>query len=301
MQKRRALIFLATLLGLLPGLYSQIQVEMNIPRRLYIAYEPIIITVGITNLTGRDITLQDIDSQKWFSFQVNTADDRIVPPLDLNYKLSPLTIAAGETVKRQLNLTPLYAVHEFGVYHIKASVYFGDARKYYSSTSNSFEVTEGKLVYHQTVGVPEGQEGAGTSREISLLTHRDEKYNILYIRVEDRENGLVYITAPLGRILLSYDPQVALDKKNQIHILHLYGPRAYVYTRIGLNGEWLGQANYNVVKEQPTFKKMPDGSVAVLGGKLDVPVAQSASAPATPKLSDRPPGLPKDTQEIPKD
>jgi hypothetical protein len=46
---------------------------------------------------------------------------------------------------------------------------------------------------------------------------------------------------------------------------------------------------------------MPDGSVAVLGGKLDVPVAQSASAPATPKLSDRPPGLPKDTQEIPKD
>jgi hypothetical protein len=301
MQKRRALIFLATLLGLLPGLYSQIQVEMRIPRRLYIAYEPIIVTVGITNLSGRDITLQDIDSQKWFGFQVNTADDRIVPPLDLNYKLSPLTIAAGETVKRQLNLTALYAVHEFGVYHIKASVYFGETRKYYNSTDNSFDVTEGKLVYHQTVGVPPGQEGAGTSREISLLTHRDEKYNILYIRVEDRENGLVYITAPLGRILLSYDPQVALDKKNQIHILHLYGPRAYVYTRIGLNGEWLGQANYNVVKSQPTFKKMPDGSVAILGGKLDVPANPAANATAAPKLSDRPPGLPKDTKEIPKD
>jgi hypothetical protein len=301
MQQRRPFIFLVLFLGLLPSLYSQIQVEMRIPRRLYIAYEPIVVTVGITNLTGRDITLQDIDNLKWFSFQVNTADDRIVPPLDLNYKLSPLTIAAGETVKRQLNLTTLYAVHEFGLYHIKASVYFGDTQKYYSSQSNSFEVTEGKLVYHQTVGVPEGQEGAGTSREISLLTHRNEKYNILYIRVEDRENGLVYTTTPLGRIVLSYEPQVALDRKNQIHVLHLFGPRAYVYSRIGLNGEWLGQANYNVVKAQPTFKKMPDGSVAILGGKLDIPANPAAGAPATPKLSDRPPGLPKDTQEVPKD
>jgi len=118
-----------------------------------------------------------------------------------------------------------------------------------------------------------------------------EKDNMLYIRVQDKDAGLVYTTNPLGRILLTYDPEIELDKDNQIHVLQLVGPHTYVYSRIGLNGEWLGQMAYNVVSTKPSLKKLRDGNVTVVGGQPDVPF--TPATPTDPKLSDRPPGLPK--------
>ena len=92
--------------------------------------------VTISNLSGHDLLLDDADSQKWFSFQVTTGEGRIVPPLNLDYHLQPLSIPAGQTVKRSLNLSSLYAVQEFGLYRVKASVYSSDMQKYYSSQGN---------------------------------------------------------------------------------------------------------------------------------------------------------------------
>ena len=119
------------------------------------------------------------------------------------------------------------------------------------------------------------------------------KDNMLYIRVEDKDAGIVYTTKPLGRVLASFDPQIELDKENKIHVLQLIGPKSYVYSKIGLNGEWLGQLSYNAVDSRPVLKKRPDGTVAVVGGQVDMPVSPAPGAPETPKLSDRPPGLPK--------
>ena len=287
MNFRRYVVVFAILLALAQQLHAQVKVEMSIKRTLYLVYEPIIVTVSITNLSGHDLTLDDADSQKWFSFQVTAGDGRIVPPVDLDYHLEPLNIPMGETVKRTLNLSSLYAVQEFGLYRIKASVYSSETQKYYSSPASDLEITDGKLIWEQTVGVP----GKQSNRTISLLTFRMEKDNMLYIRVQDKEAGLVYTTNQLGRVLLTYEPEVQLDKENQIHVLQLVGARTYVYSRIGLDGEWLGQTVYNVVTTKPTFKKTKDGNVIVIGGQADVPVAPGT--PAEPKLSDRPPGFPK--------
>jgi len=291
MPSRRHLILFLLLLAAGRQLHAQVKVDMRIDRRLHIVYEPIMITVSITNLSGHDLELTDADNQKWFSFQVTTGDGRIVPPTDLDYHLQPLSIPAGQTVRRALNLSTLYAVQEFGLYRIKASVYSPEFQKYFSSQTSDVEITEGKLIWQQTVGVPAGMEGAGTYRTISLLTHRMEKDNMLYIRVEDKEGGVVYTTNQLGRVLLSFDPMIELDKTNQIHVLQLIGAKSYVYSKIGLNGEWLGQLSYNAVNSRPMLKKNASGAVRVVGGQLDVPV--TPNAPTEPKLSDRPPGLPK--------
>ena len=293
MYHRRFILLFALCFALAQQLHAQIKVDMRIGRRLYIAYEPIMVTVAIANLSGHDITLTDADAQKWFSFQITTNDSRIVPPLDLDYHLTPLTIGAGQSVKRSLNLASLYGVQEFGTYHVKASVYSTEMQKYFSSPEDEFEITEGKLFWQQTVGVPAGVPGAGSFRTISLLTYQMMKDNMLYIRVEDKDAGLVYTTNQLGRLLTSFDPQIELDKANQIHVLQLIGPKSYIYSRIGLNGEWLGQLSYNAVMSKPVLKKRADGSVVVVGGQLDAPVVPAPGAPAAPKLSDRPPGLPK--------
>jgi len=48
--------------------FAQIQVELKFPRLQYIAYEPVVANVVITNLAGRDVDLRDVDGQSWFGF-----------------------------------------------------------------------------------------------------------------------------------------------------------------------------------------------------------------------------------------
>lgn len=293
MSFRRLFLLLVLLFAAGEQLHAQIKVDMSIGRRLYIVYEPIVVTVSITNLSGHDLTLQDADGQKWFGFEISTDNDRIVPPSDLKYEVAPLRIEAGQTVKRNLNLASLYPVQEFGLYHVKASVYLAEMQRYFSSQIGSFEITEGRLIWQQTVGVPAGAQGAGGYRTLSLLTFRREKDNMLYVRVEDKDGGIVYLTSPVGRVLFSVDPQIELDKSNQLHVLQMIGAKSYLYTRVGLNGEWFGQVAYNAVNSKPVLKRQADGAVAVAGGQIDLPVTQPPGAPGAPKLSDRPPGLPK--------
>lgn len=272
---------------------AQLKVELKISRRLFLAYEPVVATVSVTNLSGREITLQDAGADKWFGFQITSGEDRPVPPRDANYALDPLRIKAGETLKRSVNLTSLYPVTDFGLYRVRASIYFADLQRYFSSPVSNIEITEGKVIWQQTVGVPEGQPGAGSYRTISLLTHRLPKENMLYVRVEDRDGDTIYATGQIGRILFSVTPDVQLDTANQLYILQLVGQRTYLLTRIGINGEWLGQITYSAVGTRPSLRRMADGHVEVVGGQVDVRVAQPANGPVAAKLSDRPPGLPK--------
>jgi hypothetical protein len=301
MQLRRFILLPALLVVLAQQLHAQIKVSIGFERRLFVLYEPVPITVAITNLSGHDIVLTDADSQKWFSFQITAVigeDKRIVPPLDMDYKIPGVNIPAGTTIKHTINLSGLYAVQDIGLYRFKASIYSQDTKKYYSSPPDEFQVTEGRVFWQETVGVPQGKEGAGSNRTITLLTFRQPKYNVLYVRVEDKDKGTIYTTSPLGPLVAEIDPDIKLDKSNLLHVLQLVGPRTWVYSRVGLNGEFYDQLSYNAVTTRPILKKDAEGEVYVFGGKLDVvgpPTTDTTTAgggPSAPKVSDRPPGFP---------
>jgi hypothetical protein len=283
---------LSILLALAATAGAQIQVQMSVSRRLFVAYEPIVATVSITNRAGRDLVLRDGPGAQWFGFQVNTSDGMPVPPRNPDYSLEPLTVAAGETVKRSVNLTALYPVTEFGMYRIKAAIYSIDLDRYFTSPSDGIEVSEGKLVWQREVGVPPGQPGAGENRTISLLKFRQPKDNMLYVRVEDPENGVVFCTYPLARLLAMNEPQILLDRENTLHVLQLVGPKTFTYSRVGLNGEYLGTKTYTQTKTRPTMRVGTSGEIEIAGGQVLVPPDQSGGV--APKLSDRPPDMPEE-------
>jgi len=292
MFRLRFALFLVLLAGTV-SLHAQIMVNFRTSRRLFIAYEPVVATVSITNLAGRDITLQDSGSEKWFSFQILNHDESPVPARNLNYQLEPLTIPAGKTVERKVDLNTLYPVNDYGLYRIRASIFFADAQKYFSSQPQTIDISEGKMLWQQTVGVPEGQEGAGGNRLVTVMTFRLPKSNQLYVRIEDKEAGVVYCTHQIGRILAEEPPQIQLDQQNQLHLLQLTGPRAYLYTRVGLNGEVIEQTSYDELKTRPRLKRIANGNITVAGGQAEeLASLPDAPRPAGPKLSDRPPGLP---------
>jgi hypothetical protein len=180
-----------------------------------------------------------------------------------------------------------------GTYHVRAHIYFADLSKFFYSQTKVFEVTGARPIWQKTVGIPEGTPGPGSARTYSLLTNRFPDHTSLYVRVEDKDSGIVYATYSLGRAIAFNEPQAELDRVNQLHVLHCAAPRSWAYSRVGLNGELLARSSFMETKTRPRLFHAADGAVAVRGGMLETPVAQSARNRA-PKLSDRPAKMPKD-------
>ena len=274
---------------------AQIQVDLKFKRLQYIAYEPVMATLSITNMAGRDIDLHDADGQSWLGFEITGNEGQPVAPISVENSsgAGPLKVVSGQRVTHQINLTPLYPVHDFGTYHVRTHVYFPDLGKFFYSPTRVFEVTDARPIWQQTVGIPDGIAAPGNARTYSLLTNRFPDHTSLYVRVQDKDSGIVYATYSLGRAIAFEQPQAEIDHANQLHVLHCSAPRAWAYSRIGLNGELLAHSSFMETKTRPRLSRASNGEVAVRGGAVDSAAAQSSRGTA-PKLSARPPGLPKD-------
>jgi hypothetical protein len=268
---------------------AQIQIDIKFRRLQYIAYEPVFVTLGITNLAGRDIELHDGDGQAWFGFEVTGAEGQPIGPVKTLVQ-PPLRIQAGKRVTQKIDISPLYPVHDFGVYHVKANIYFTDLGKYFYSAAKVFEVTDARPFWQQTVGVPDGA-GPGEARTYSLMTNRFPDHTSIYVRVADKDTGIVYATYSLGRMIAYDEPKVQIDPTNRLHVLHCSGPRRWSYSVIGVNGELVSHSSFAETKSRPHLTRMADGAITVRGGMLEQPVPPAgpgATANSAPKLSDRP-------------
>jgi hypothetical protein len=273
---------------------AQVQVDLKFKRLQYIAYEPVVATVSITNLAGRDIELHDADGQSWLGFEITGSEEQPVAPLTGASKEPALKIQAGQRVSRQIDLTGVYPVHEYGSYHVRTNIYFADLGKFFYSGSRVFEVTDARPIWEQTVGIPGSASSAGEVRTYSLMTNRFPDHTSLYVRVQNKDTGVVYATYSLGRTLTFEQPQVEIDRANQLHVLHCAAPRAWSYARVGLNGELLTHSSFMETKTRPHLVHSGDGEVAVHGGVIEAP-AQSAGS-KSPKLSSRPSNTPTEDQ-----
>lgn len=269
---------------------AQVQVDVALKRSLYMVYEPLICNVTITNLSGGPLTLEDTPREKWFGFQIETVDGRPLPPVNPHYQNQTVEIEAGQRLTRSINITPLYPLSEFGTYRVRAVVYVSQLGKYYVSPQLNLEITEGRQLWQQTVGVPEGL-GQGRARTFTILAHRLPRTTMLYLRVEDKEAGVVYCTTQVGRFITFASPDIELDGGNQIHILQNTAPKAFLYSHFDVNGKVLKQQAYQAYDTKPYLVRKPDASVQVVGG---VPYDPKAPPPEQqlPKLSDRPVPLP---------
>ncbi len=265
---------------------AQIQMELKFPRLQFIAYEPVIATLAITNLAGRDIELRDTDGQSWFGFEVTGSEGQPIGPTKPDSQ-PPLKIEAGQRVTQKINVALLYPVHDYGAYHVRAHIYFPDLGKFFYSQAKVFQVTDARPIWQQSVGLPDGA-GPGSVRTYSLMTNRFPDHTSLYVRVTDKDTGIVYATYSLGRMIIFDDPKVQIDHGNQLHVLHCSGPRVWSYSVIGLNGELVSHSSFSETKSRPRLIHAADGAVTVHGGVLDVPAAAAAAAQTIPKLSDRP-------------
>ncbi|PYI92305.1 MAG: hypothetical protein DMF03_02370 [Verrucomicrobia bacterium] len=270
---------------------AQIQVQLKFNRLQYIAYEPLIATVTITNRAGRDIDLRDEGGQHWFGFEVTRNEGQSIGPATTP-ESPPLQIEASQSVTQKINLTPLFPMQDFGAYHVRAHVYFADLGRYFYSPAKVIEITDARPIWKQSVGVPGSSGAGGDVRTYSLMTNRFPDHTSLYVRVEDENRGIVYATYSLGHVIAFDEPHAEIDRENRLHVLHCAGPRVWSYVTIGLNGQLLARSTLVETKTRPHFKRTAEGDVAIIGGMTESAAARAAEN-AVPKLStrpDKPPG-----------
>jgi hypothetical protein len=283
------LLFLA---GAAEEAAAQVRVDIAFKRKLYVMYEPLIATVTINNLSGRPLLLQDSDHHRWFGFNIESADGRLIPPIIADYALASAAVGPGEKLTRSVNLTPLFPLHEFGLYRVKATVYVAAFGRYFSSPPLAVEITDGRPIWQEVVGVP-GTDGEPDLRTITLLSHKLSRSTRLYVRIENRERGRVYATHQLGQFLTFGRPEVLLDVDNQIHILQNTMPKQFLYTHLGLSGEVLAQQAYSEAGSRPRLVKEAGGTVKVSGGRaFKAGEEEQQDEAATDKVGDRPVPLP---------
>ena len=254
---------------------GQIQVDLKLPRLQYIAYEPVVANVTITNLAGHDVDFRDNSAQSWFGFEVSGSESQPIPQIS-KITTAPLTLAPGEKVTRKINLTPLYGVHDFGTYRIRAHVYRGELKEYFYSTTRVFEVTDARPIWQKTVGVAEQEAAVANARTYSLMTNRFLDHTSLYVRVENKDSGMVFATYSLGQMIAFDQPQAEFDRSNQLHVLYCAAPRRWSYARVGLNGELVSRASFAETKSRPRLVHSNNGVIKVAGGMMDTTVRQAA-------------------------
>src|SRR5205814_9632458 len=120
----------------------QIQVNIKLPRLQYIAYEPVVATVGITNLAGRDIELHDTNGQVWFGLEITGSEGQPIAASSNKLVQPPLRIEAGKRMTQKINITPHYAVEDLGTYHVRAYIHFEDLDRFFYSPLTVFDVTD---------------------------------------------------------------------------------------------------------------------------------------------------------------
>src|SRR5437763_12718864 len=265
---------------------AQIGVQLKFSRLQYIAYEPLIATVSITNRAGRDIALRDDAGERWFGFEITGKDGQSIGT-GSTPETAPLHIESGKTVTQKVNLSAQFPMEAFGPYHVRAHVYFADLGRYFYSPTKVVEVTDARPIWKQSVGIPVGSEAGGDARTYSLLTNRFADHTSLYVRVEDEHRSVVYATYSLGHVIAFDEPHAEIDRENRLHVLHCSAPRAWSYAIIGLNGQLLSHSTLLETKSRPHFKRTADGEVAVIGGMAETAAVQAVRS-AVPKLSTRP-------------
>ncbi len=279
------------LLALLACAHAQLDVNLSLSRNIFIRGEPIETTVTIRNLAGKDVMLRDSAGSQWFGFEV-MKDGTPIGPHVRDYRNEPQVVLNGDTVRRKVDLLRLYPVNEYGTYTIRATIFFEDTGKFMVSNPVKLDISEGRRLWTQTVGVPASQEAAGGGYRIfTLLSFQLPREMTLYARVEDEATGAGFGTYPLGRLVGSSIPGHEFDRDNTLHVFHLVGPKQYFLSKIGVNGEWLGQTSWHSDSGRAAVRRKEDGRMVIVGATRSA--GKTAPGPEVPRLSDRPVALPR--------
>lgn len=288
MIKLRRLTLLALAFAFASAAHAQLSTTLRLSKNQYLAGEPVIATVNITNHAGQDITFVSDGRMPWLTFVLKDSHrEEVTPKGRANF--GKMTIKAGASMARQVDLSKIFYLSEPGNFSAIALVRM-PGNMGGSSTTNRilFSQSPGAPYWKQKVGIA-GQ--PGNTREFRIINFSGDQKTEIYAQVIDGRTGLNVSTMNLGEVLTLRKPLVTVDRSQRMHVMYLASPTMWVHCVIDTDGKLVArQLHKRGPQGDPELLTFADGTVRVSNS---IPYNAKAAAEAKGKVrkaSDRPPG-----------
>lgn len=267
---------------------AQLATSLKLPKQQYVAGEPVIASVTVTNHAGQTLTFAGDDRTPWLSFMMTDRKGGAVTTRG-GSTFGKMTIRAGESMLREVDLSQHFQLSEPGTYTVSAVVRMPGSTTEGSSTNRvMFNQSPGAAYWTQKVGIP-GK--PGRTREFKILNFSGDEKSLLYAQVIDGNTGQNVRTFMLGEVLLLRKPLITVDRDQRMHVMFLATPTMWVHCVVDADGNLVDrEIHKRAAQGDPQLLTYGDGTVRVANSiPYDVKAAAEAKAKIR-KASDRPAG-----------
>ena len=266
--------------------HAQLSSSLSLTKRQYLAGEPVIAVVSVTNHAGQELTFASDGRAQWLDFIIKDSHGEPITPKG-NTMFGRMTVRAGETMARQVDLAQYFQLGEPGNFSVAALVHVPGSTTEGSSTNRIlFSQSPGVPYWSQKVGIP-GK--SGQTREFRILSFSGDEKAQIYAQIIDNRTGQNVRTFLLGDVLMLRKPLVTVDRQQRMHIMFLATPTMWVHCQIDTDGKLVErEIHQRGPQGDPQLLTFADGSVRVANS---IPYDQKAADEAKTKIrkaSDRP-------------
>ncbi|MEY4244110.1 MAG: hypothetical protein RLZZ245_1695 [Verrucomicrobiota bacterium] len=267
---------------------AQLTTSLKLSKRQYLAGEPVVAVVTITNHAGQELTFYGDGRTQWLDFMLKTSRGETVTPRGRS-NFGKMTIRAGESLSREVNLAQHFHLGEPGDFSVSAVIHMPGQLGGGSSTNRViFNQSPGAPYWKQKVGIA-GK--PGQTREFRILNFNGDQKAQIYAQIIDGRTGQNVSTFLLGDVLMLRKPLATVDRQQRMHVMFLATPTMWVHCQINTDGKLVErQIHQRGPQGDPQLLTFSDGTVRVSNS---IPYDQKAAAEAKAKVrkaSDRPTG-----------
>ena len=292
---KRIVVLWILLFGLLPLARAQafaVSGELSLAQKQLLPDEKMHLKLTVQNRSGQDLKLGT--ESDWLTFTVMGEKNEAVAPLGTNhvYIEGETTVPAGNSASREFNLTPFFDFRQPGRYSVKATIRIPEWGGVVEVPPASFTIVKGirlASLDDLEVGVPLLQREPNQPPE--MRKYKFEKSDAmgsmrLYVRLTDATGSQTLRLIPVGPLFSFSEPEVRLDRYNDLHVLHQTDAKKFNYCVIDTLGQILERQTWQYTDQRPGLRADAEGGVSVAGGARivsdsDLPPPQKA-VPALP-------------------
>ena len=239
---------------------AQMVVELRVPSSMFLEMEPAVVTVTIRNQSGDPFTLGGTNTVNRLYLDIERGTGERVRPTGENLIPEEITIPSRGYRQFQINMCEFYQLTRSGPHAVTARLNVGENR--FISDRYLFDVVPGfeiRRIEARTRGNP--------PRTIvlllkSLVRDREER---LFLRIDEPKAELCLGVYNLGTLVRVFEPQMAIDAENRVHVLHQSAPQRFTHSVFELTGSPVSTTYYGGLVSDARLVSDEDGFVEVLG------------------------------------
>jgi hypothetical protein len=284
-------IWLCALLVSMGRLSAQVTVEVLLDEDEFLPGESLPTAVRVTNRSGQ--TLHFGSDVTWLAFSVESGDGSIVEKKGDVLFQGAFDLESPKRATVRVDIAPYFSLSRQGRYSITAIVKIKEWGREIASQPKWFDVIEGAKLWEADFGVPKSAGASNGPPEVRKYVLEQANYLHsqlkLYFELTDVSGSRVLKVTPIGMMLSFGQPEPAVDRLSNLHVLYQNGPHSFSYTIFSPKGDLTVRQTYDFTT-RPRLHADADGNITIVGGtrrltSSDVPSPTASTndiAPAKP-------------------